>query len=391
MINVLYLEKGDVKGGAALSLRILLEVLDRSKYQPFIALTASYAKSLDFPIENIEVLKLPERKFGGDVKRHNPFVYFLLSVAYFFAVVLPGAARLGNIIRRKKIHIVHLNNDIAAHYSGILAAKILHIPIVCHLRMTRPLTIGEKIFSKLIDRFVALSRSGRDYFICEGLQEEKVIAIYDPYKIDGFQSLKDTQFSWVRTAQRKKRVGICSRLVPGKGHEVFLEAVKEISQVMSEVHFFIMGEDDKENRGYKMMLEKKMMDLGLQSYVTFTGWQHDIMSALAQLDIIVDVSNYYPEGLRRTLIEAMLAEKAVIATDIGQTREVIEDSGAGFLISCNSSKELSEKIIYLLQHDDLRKEMGKRGRKYASEKYDRRLKAKETEALYQSLVKARGE
>ncbi len=60
-------------------------------------------------------------------------------------------------------------------------------------------------------------------------------------------------------------------------------------------------------------------------------------------------------------IEAMLAKKAVIASNHGGLSEIIDNMKTGFLITPNSEQELRITIEKLINNHDLRKEMGENG------------------------------
>lgn len=72
-------------------------------------------------------------------------------------------------------------------------------------------------------------------------------------------------------------------------------------------------------------------------------------------------------------LEAMACGKPVIAAEREQSKEIIENGKNGFLVKFNSPKELADRIIYLLENERERIEMGNRGREIVKEKYDRKI------------------
>ena len=81
------------------------------------------------------------------------------------------------------------------------------------------------------------------------------------------------------------------------------------------------------------------------------------LGILKTADVVVNPS--YTEGLPTSVTEAALCRKAIIATDVGGTREVISGSGDGFLIPPRRPGLIAEKIRYLLDHPDEREQLGK--------------------------------
>ncbi|HOW59380.1 MAG TPA: glycosyltransferase family 4 protein [Candidatus Omnitrophota bacterium] len=362
MINILYIETGMGRGGSALSLKYLLDALDRTKYRPILVFTHPDADLYGFDWRDVEILRTPD----------GPT----------FMSIFTNVFRLARIINEKKIDLIHLNNDIDSQNAGIFAAKITNKPFVCHLRSMRSLTRKEKFLAKLIYHFIAISEAGRDFYIKEGLPPHKITVSYDPFDVN----VTATRAIAPAMNLSGKKVGICSRLTRGKGHEYFIKAAAEVVKQEPEVHFFIVGEEAAESPGYQAELQRQVVDEGLGDHVSFLGWQKDIMAVISNLDLVVDAS-YLPEGLRRTIIEAMIAFKPIIATDVGPVRELIERSQSGFVIPYRDSAVMAQQIVALLKDPGRIKLMGENGRKYAVEKFDMFKKAKEIEALYDSILK----
>ena len=79
-------------------------------------------------------------------------------------------------------------------------------------------------------------------------------------------------------------------------------------------------------------------------------------------DLLV-IPSQADESFGLTAIEAMLCNNAIVSTNIGGLPETIgENGGCGFYVNHNDSKEFSEKIIYLIENDEKRKQMAENGR-----------------------------
>jgi glycosyltransferase involved in cell wall biosynthesis len=68
----------------------------------------------------------------------------------------------------------------------------------------------------------------------------------------------------------------------------------------------------------------------------------------------------------------MACARPIVASDIGAVREITNNSGCALLVSPDKPDELAEGVKILIEDKKLRKEMGKRGRKYVVEHFDRR-------------------
>src|SRR5207244_1930676 len=101
------------------------------------------------------------------------------------------------------------------------------------------------------------------------------------------------------------RIGCLARLSPEKGLDTLIEAL----DLLRGVELILVG-DGPERRS----LEQLARELGVADRVTFSGWRDDARSALSQLDVVVLPSR--SEGLPLVIIEAMLAELPVVATNV---------------------------------------------------------------------------
>ena len=68
------------------------------------------------------------------------------------------------------------------------------------------------------------------------------------------------------------------------------------------------------------------------------------------------------DGMPNALLEAMACEKAVVATPVGGTTDVLEDGKNGLYVCVNDANMLSEKILELLDDSKKRSNLGKTAR-----------------------------
>ena len=100
--------------------------------------------------------------------------------------------------------------------------------------------------------------------------------------------------------------------------------------------------------------------------VTFEGAVPDSMHAIAAGHVVALSS--ISEGLPFTVIEAMMAGRATVNTDVGGVAEVVGTDGeAGLLVHPRDPRQLADGIIALLQDPDRRQAMGRKARARALE------------------------
>ncbi|MFN3804845.1 MAG: glycosyltransferase [Pyrobaculum sp.] len=75
------------------------------------------------------------------------------------------------------------------------------------------------------------------------------------------------------------------------------------------------------------------------------------------------------EGFGIVLTEALAAGKPLVGSRVGGIPMQIRDGWNGFLVEPANSKELADRILYLVENEEIRREMGENSRKLAREEF----------------------
>jgi glycosyltransferase involved in cell wall biosynthesis len=135
-------------------------------------------------------------------------------------------------------------------------------------------------------------------------------------------------------------------------------------------------------------MEKTATRLGLKDDVQFLGFVSDIPTFLSQVDIFVLPSLF--EGLGVSVLEAMAAGKAVIASRVGGLPELVSDSVTGLLVAPRDVEGLVNAISTLAGDKSLIRAMGDKGRERLKEKFTMEQTARQVEDYYYSLLERNG-
>ena len=119
-------------------------------------------------------------------------------------------------------------------------------------------------------------------------------------------------------------------------------------------------------------------------HVVMTGIRNDVDGLNAMADIFVFPS--FHENLPFSLLEAMNAGRAVVATAVGGNVEVVEDGRTGLLVPAHDANALANAILRLAADNELRNAMGEAGRKRLAIHFSAEAVIRKTNALYQSLL-----
>lgn len=134
------------------------------------------------------------------------------------------------------------------------------------------------------------------------------------------------------------------RLTEQKGYEYLLKAIPAVLAKAPHARFYFIGDGDLHDSLIEMASE-----LGINQAVTFMGIRTDVPFLLAQSDLFVLSSLW--EGFPTVIMESMVSETAVIATDIPGTRELVVHDRNGWLVPPKDPDALSNAILYALTND----------------------------------------
>jgi glycosyltransferase involved in cell wall biosynthesis len=138
-------------------------------------------------------------------------------------------------------------------------------------------------------------------------------------------------------------VGVFSRLAPWKGQHVVLQALTKLPNVRC----ILAGEALFGEQAYASRLRDLVAELGLEGRVQFLGHRNDVPLLMQAVDVMIHPS-VRPEPFGRTLVEAMLAEVPVIATDTGAASDILEGGAAGTLVAPNDPDVLAAAAMRIL-------------------------------------------
>jgi glycosyltransferase involved in cell wall biosynthesis len=157
--------------------------------------------------------------------------------------------------------------------------------------------------------------------------------------------------------------GMVGAITPLKGHDVFLDAAERVLAHLPKAVFVIVGSNPyitEAGLEYEGRLRRRVASSSLRDRVKFVGFRGDIPGVCSQLDVLVQ-PNRGPEGLGRSVLEAMACSVPVIAVNKWGPAELIDDSRSGLLFTPLDTEQLTAHMLTLGRSGSLRRIMGNRG------------------------------
>ena len=297
---------------------------------------------------------------------------------------LVSLCRLITLFCRERFDVLHVHTPVAA-LLGRIAGRLTGIPMIVYTAhgfyfhdgmqpLQRKIFTGvEWLGAKLTDLlFTQSEEDARTALAMHFLPGERVLAIgngvdvarFDPARIEEGTRLR-REFGIPTGAVV---IGMVGRMVAEKGYGEFLEAAKTVVAQGYPVYFMAVGERLASDHAVGIETQAVAAQAALGERLILTGMRRDIPELLAAMDVFTLPS--YREGMPRTIIEAMLMAKPVVATEIRGSREEVVAGQTGLLVPVRDAAALAQAFVRLIEDVNLRAKMGRAGRARALALYD---------------------
>jgi len=385
--RVLYLHTTSEVGGSDVSLARLVEGLDRSRFQPIVALPSDGPLVGRLEAAGADVAILPAmRKLTR--RRGAPYLAA-------FALNYPVAVgRLAGFVRRRQVDLVHTNT--IHNLYGVATARLTRRPHVWHIReivwQSRALRRFEVGLARLADRVVVTSDAVAAMFAdARGRLPANVRKVPNGVDVGAFAPGQPSGRLRADLALPPEAplVGVVCRLDAWKGVDVFLRAAAALRSAAPGAHFVVVGGSLPGQETHARDLERLATELGLGDRVRFAGWRYgpsempDVMRALS----VLALPSKEPEPFGLVLLEAMACAVPVVATDHGGPREICLDGKTGLLVPPGDAPAMAAAIGRLLADPDEARVMGEAGRRRVEALYDGRETIRRIESVYDELLR----
>lgn len=262
------------------------------------------------------------------LRANPPDVIHAHNTFFFSSLVAAGVAKL---LRRPLVTTLHL---------GSLEALPLpqRLPVLAYER-----SLGRAIVTAS-DRVICVSEAVAAYATKLGARPERTSV-----QLNAVDSA--TFHPGVPRHEGSVRIGFVGRLIQNKGPQYLVEALPALFERHPQTELWFVGDGP-----LRASLEQRCNELGVSGQVRFFGTREDVDDILRQCDIFVRPS--LMEGLSLTILEAMATGLPVIATDVGGTKEAVDEGRTGLLVPPSDVPALADALISLIEAPERRVQMG---------------------------------
>lgn len=215
----------------------------------------------------------------------------------------------------------------------------------------------QRVFAQSLDKYLALSTAIKNLYSSCGFPVDKIAVVpnmYDPLFLEKLDRLN------LNKNCEKTIILYVGRLVMEKGVGDLIKAFSKVKS--NKVELWIVGDGP-----HKKQFEK-LTKMTCGDKVKFLGYikPYDLPAIYKKAHIFVHPAKW-PEPFSRSILEAMLAGLAIIASNSGANPEILEDSGV--IYGTGNVDELTSKLETLVDNENIRKDFGDKAKIRALEKF----------------------
>lgn len=264
-------------------------------------------------------------------------------------------ARVVRHVRRVRPEVLHTHLGYADVLGG-LAGRLLGVPVVSTVHghqwdgdRGERLRVGLQaaVRRHAAARVIAVSDAARSAYLAGG-------ADHDEHVVTIRNAVSPTPVSGDRRALRAALgmgmddllVAMVSTLRPEKGHVHAMDAVRRLAPTFPTLRLYVAGEGPS-----RPAVERAAADLG--GRVVIAGFRPDAMTVLGAADVLLQPSLH--DALPTTVMEAMAAGCAIVASAVGGIPEMITDGESGVLVAPPVTGWAVAEALAPLLHDEARR------------------------------------
>lgn len=348
---------------------------------------------------------------GIQVKRYgsSSFEYRMSALTYtvpVYTILLKG--RIRRFLEDNQIEAMHVHDMVVAE-AAIKANRSLSLPMILDLHENRPEIMAHyPHLNKFPGKYLVSIKKWRkkeaslvrdyDYTVvvthqarkelCKrsGVPESQVVVMPNTVRSEFFtEAVIDSSVSG------KFENHFCLLYLGDTGIRrgllTAIEGVALLQHRIPEIKLVIVGTSTAD-----IILRERVMELDLEPYVSFEGWQNEDLfpSYLAGADICISPLHKNPHHdttLANKLFQYMGFGKPILASDVTAQIDILTRSGSGLTHRAQDEKDFAEKCLKLYENIDLRKQMGAMGERFVTEEFSLATVGRPLVSCYSKLEK----
>lgn len=363
MKNILVIHQSAELYGSDKMLLLLLKSMDKAKFYPVVVLPGEGPLKQELEKENIKVVTAPVLKVYR--KMFTP-----KNLYHFFKDIKKGVNLLDKLNGEYRFDLIYSNT--LAVLLGMFYARKRKIKHVWHVHeiIAHPKIFAEaypRLLNKTAHKVICNSLATRDNLLHRvSALQSKTVVVYNG--LDESQRVGNVatkaDFGFTQEDIVITLVGRISRL---KGHKWTVSTFAKYLKT-SNAKLFFVGSPVPGQEYYETELRDIIKHEGLENKVTILPFTKNLKQIWDVTDIALMPSTE-AESFGLVGLEAMLARKPLIASNLGGLKEIVLNNATGYLVDPLDDKALADALIKLMDNPQLRNEFGESGYNRAKQQF----------------------
>lgn len=291
--------------------------------------------------------------------------------------ILSWTKKINNLCKEKSIDLIHAHES-KAHTNAILSSIFFRkVPVIVTRRVLFSVkgTLSKFKYQKT-QKVICISSAVKEVMM-KFVDVNNIKVIPSAIDTNKFNEIEDVNFDFLDN--EKFKIAYVAAFTYEKDHLTFLKTAKRILDKKQNVEFYLVGDGG-------LLAETKQLveDLNLQESVKIVGFIKNINALIPKLDLLLFTS--ISEGLGSTVLDFFLAKRPVVVTDSLGVRDIVEDKRTGFLCDIGDDEKLSERVIELMDDEELRNKIVQKAYDKVNNKFSLKYLAEKHHSLYKSMV-----
>jgi glycosyltransferase involved in cell wall biosynthesis len=286
------------------------------------------------------------------------------------------ARRLRRALGEREADVVH-THLVHADLYGALAASHRSLVSTKHNDdrfRAGPFRFVERLLARRAGAVIAITHSLERFCVEQvGIPEEKIEVVH--YGLDEPPKAWGPNPEPPLPDEARLLLAVC-RLERQKGLDV---AVRALAGLPEDVRLCVLGEGPE-----RSALERLASELGVAGRLLLPGRVGDVAALYRRATLVVHPVRW--EGFGLALLEAMLCERAIVASAVSSIPEVVADGETGLLVPPDDPQALAAALTRLLEDEELRGRMGEAGLRRARAEFSVEKMARRTAEIYERLA-----
>ena len=305
--------------------------------------------------------------------------------------ILRRARRLARLIRKWRVQVIdgHLESaGLVSVLAGRLTGTPSSITLYCGARVGSDMIWprSTRMALRMASAVLTDSRIRADQmraFVPRNPQKVSVIPNGIPQPLSQRSPAEMRRLLGLPQDPAVRIIGMVGRLVEYKGHEVLIQAAREVLARAPDTAFLAVGYTRTES--YKQSLIRLTQELGIRDRFVIAEYPGSIGDIWSAIDIHVHASLF--DSLPISIAEGMSFGKPAVVTSAGGIPEIVQHGITGLVVPPGDPAALAAALLDVLHNPELARRLGAKARERYEQFYRPEIMAREMENFFTGMLR----